>query len=126
MAMLVRQHYKEVELERLEGGKVGIRWVISEKDGAPNFDLRVVEVQPGAQSHHHRHPWEHQVFVLKGTGIVFQKEFQAPLQPGSVVFVPPGEEHCFRNTGQEILEFICIIPSRSKTEGAVAPETIPG
>jgi quercetin dioxygenase-like cupin family protein len=122
--MKVINHYKEVPLEKPERAKAGLRWVISEKDGAPNFDMRVVEVEPGGQSHHHRHPWEHQVLVLKGTGIVFQKGFERPLQPGSVIFVPPGEEHCFRNIGQETLEFICVIPSRSKTEDAIKAEPI--
>ena len=122
--MLVRNSYKEVRLEKPEGAKAGLRWVISEKDGAPNFDMRVVEIEPGGQSHHHRHPWEHQVFVLKGTGIVFQKGFEHPIQPGSVIFVPPGEEHCFRNTDTETMEFICIIPSRSRTEDAIKAEPI--
>jgi len=120
--MLVRASYSEVELEKPQGAKAGIRWVISEKDGALNFDMRVVEVEPGGQSHHHRHPWEHQVFVLKGTGIVFQKGFQASIKPGSVIFVSPGEEHCFRNTGDQTMEFICVIPSRSKTEDAIKAE----
>jgi quercetin dioxygenase-like cupin family protein len=123
--MLVRANYKDVKLEKPQNAKAGLRWLISEKDGAPNFDMRMVEVEPGGQSHHHRHPWEHQVFVLKGTGIVFQKGFERRIQPGAVVFVPPGEEHCFRNTGSETMEFICIIPSRSKTEDAIKAVTIP-
>jgi quercetin dioxygenase-like cupin family protein len=30
--------------------------------------------------------------------------------PGSVVFVPPDEEHQFQNTGPEIVKFICLVP----------------
>ena len=44
------KHYTEVELEDVtmegaEGAK--IRWLISEKDGAPNFATRLFEVAPG-------------------------------------------------------------------------------
>lgn len=123
--MVVKDSYRDVKLEKPKGAKAGLRWVISEQDGAPNFDMRVVEIEPGGQSHHHRHPWEHEVFVLKGTGIVFQKGHEALVTPGTAVFVSPGEEHCFRNTGHETMEFICIIPSRSKTEDAIKAEAIP-
>jgi len=29
---------------------------------------------------------------------------------GSVVFIAPGEQHCFINTGDQVLRFICLIP----------------
>jgi len=33
-----------------------------------------------------------------------------PVQHGSTIFVPGGEMHQLRNTGQEVLRFICLIP----------------
>jgi quercetin dioxygenase-like cupin family protein len=35
-----------------------------------------------------------------------------PLQPGTVVFVAPNEVHQFRNTGAQMLRFLCLIPHR--------------
>ena len=40
------------------GGAV-MREVITDKDGAPNFAMRVIEVKPGATTPSHSHNWEH-------------------------------------------------------------------
>jgi putative nucleotidyltransferase with HDIG domain len=34
-------------------------------------------------------------------------------KPGDVVFMPAGEEHQFRNTGDEPLSFLCLVPADS-------------
>ncbi|HSJ53691.1 MAG TPA: cupin domain-containing protein [Anaerolineae bacterium] len=33
-----------------------------------------------------------------------------PLAHGTSVFVPGGEMHQFRNTGDEVLRFLCLVP----------------
>ncbi len=86
------------------------REVITARDGAPNFCMRVFEVKTGSSTPNHSHPWEHEVFVLAGRGVVESKEGESPIARGSVVFVAPDEQHCFRNTGNEVLRFICLIP----------------
>ena len=124
--MLVVKNDQDVELEKRPGTTAGMRWLLSEKDGAPTFDMRLVDVDPGGHSHHHRHPWEHVVYVLKGTGEVLEEGGKKyPIGPGTCVLVPPGDEHCFYNTSGEDMQFICCIPSRSKTEDAIEPEDIP-
>jgi quercetin dioxygenase-like cupin family protein len=107
-------HYKEIAPDPVgEEGASGItvRWVISEKDGADNFSMRVFEVEPGGYSPYHKHPWEHEVFILEGRGSVVQGEKEVPFSKGDVIFIPPGEEHQIRNSSKETLEFICLIPS---------------
>ncbi|HDR06819.1 MAG TPA: cupin domain-containing protein, partial [Candidatus Coatesbacteria bacterium] len=47
---------------------------------------------------------------LEGSGVVEEGEAERPLGPGSVVFVPGGEEHGFRNTGRGPLRFLCLVP----------------
>lgn len=88
-----------------------IRLLIGEPDGAPNFTMRQFDVAPGGHTPHHSHPYEHEVFVLAGTGIVLQGDKEFAIRPGSVVFVPPGVPHQFRNTGNETLRFLCLIPN---------------
>ena len=90
------------------------REVINADDGAPNFCMRVFEVEPGSSTPSHSHPWEHEVFVLSGRGVVVSAEGETPIARDSVVFVPPDEHHCFVNNGDEILRFICVIPLVSK------------
>jgi quercetin dioxygenase-like cupin family protein len=86
------------------------REVITARDGAPNFCMRVFEVEPGSATPDHSHPWEHEVFVLAGAGVVRGKEGETAINQGSVVFIAPGEQHCFVNTGAQTLRFICLIP----------------
>jgi quercetin dioxygenase-like cupin family protein len=91
---------------------VVIRWVISEQDGAPNFSMRVITVEPGGHTPHHGHPWEHEVFVLSGSGKVVQVGGEKSCRPGDVIYISPGETHQFRNPFSDPLEFICLIPIR--------------
>jgi quercetin dioxygenase-like cupin family protein len=86
------------------------REVITARDGAPNFCMRVFEVEPGSSTPDHSHPWEHEVFVLSGTGVVRGKEGESVINKGSVVFIAPDEPHCFINTGTQVLRFVCLIP----------------
>lgn len=86
------------------------REVITADDGAPNFCMRVFEVEPGSSTHSHSHPWEHEVFILSGRGMVVGGQKETLVAGDSVVFIPSGEHHCFVNNGNEPLRFICLIP----------------
>ena len=86
------------------------REVINAGDGAPNFCMRVFEVEPGSSTPYHTHPWEHEVYILEGEGVARSEQGETPVSRDSVVFVPPDENHCFMNNGTETLRFICVIP----------------
>ena len=108
---MVIKDYRDVDAktaENVEG--VTLRWVIAKQDGAPRFAMRVFEVEPGKNTPHHQHWWEHEVFVLAGEGIVKGEQGDQPIREGSVVFVPGDELHQFFNTGDQVLRFICVVP----------------
>ena len=87
------------------------RVVIGENEGAQNFILRVFTVSGGGHSPKHSHPWEHEVFVLRGEGKVLLGEEFMNVSEGYAVFVPENLEHQFLNTSKnEDFEFICVIP----------------
>ena len=89
-----------------------MRWVISERDGAQNFAMRVFEMAPGGHSPYHSHSWEHEVFILKGTASLVRGEGDAvSCSEGTVIFIAPNERHQFKNLADESLEFICLIPT---------------
>jgi len=90
---------------------VTIRVLMGENVGASNFTLRHFEVAPGGHTPFHAHPWEHEVFVLSGTGKVLRKGGGTEVGPGSFIFVPPGEEHAFANAGTGTFSFLCAIPA---------------
>lgn len=114
------QHYTAVtpirveEIERASEG-VTMRRVISAVDGAAEFTMDVFEIQPAGHSACHAHPWEHQVFVIRGRGALAGAEGETPFREGDVVFVPPEEPHQFRNTGDAAVEFICLVPKAALT-----------
>jgi quercetin dioxygenase-like cupin family protein len=102
-------HYTETQpTEELPG--VLKREVITAEDGAPNFCMRVFDVEPDSSTPSHVHDWEHEVFVLEGEGVVEGAEGETPIGPGSVVFVAPNEQHRFINTSGDTLRFVCLIP----------------
>ena len=106
-------HYSEVELEETKelGIKdVMVRWLISRKDGADNFAMRLFEIKPEGYTPLHQHDWEHEVFVLEGNGITRDKTSNNPFKQGDIFFIPSMEWHQFVNTGNKTLKFLCIIP----------------
>jgi len=90
----------EETVEVTEAGAKGInlRWVIGEKDQAPNFFMRVVSFEPQAQSPSHSHPYEHEVYIISGEGLVEVDGKTVALRQGDVVYIPPDAKHCFHTT----------------------------
>ena len=86
------------------------RDVITADDGAPNFCMRVFEIEPASSSPSHSHPFEHEVFVISGRGLVLGEAGATQIEEGSVIFVAPNEHHCFVNNGNQTLRFVCLIP----------------
>jgi quercetin dioxygenase-like cupin family protein len=89
---------------------VSIRWLISKRDGAKNFAMRLFEVAPGGNSPWHHHDWEHEMFILEGEGVARKEDGEIEFHAGDAFFVPPGEWHNFINTGKKPLTFLCLIP----------------
>ncbi len=105
--------YKEVKTEAVDFENVKdvkVRWLISDKDKAPNFAMRLFEVGPGGYSPLHTHNWEHEVFILEGKGVATDGEKETQIKSGTVVYVAPEERHQFKNTGSGTLKFLCLIP----------------
>lgn len=86
------------------------RVVFGQKEGAPNFAMRVFDVPPGGGSSDHAHDFEHEVLILKGEGILRGAWGDAPFKAGSALFIPANEQHQLRNTGKEELRFLCMVP----------------
>ena len=86
------------------------REVVSASDGAPNFCMRVFEVQPGSTTPSHSHNWEHEMYFLEGQGVAVGPQGETSVSKDSVVFVPANEHHCIINKGKDVMRLICVIP----------------
>jgi len=106
--------YRDVEAVDAEEGasRLRVRWLVTKDLGAENFAMRLFEMESGGFSPLHSHPWEHEVYVLEGEGVVVGEGGEKAFRAGTVVFVPAGERHQFRNTGSGVVRFLCMIPYR--------------
>lgn len=81
------------------------RLLIHKKEGAENFYMRLFVVDQAAPfPPPHSHPWEHEIYILEGKGIVIGVDGEKPFKTGDVIFIPPNERHQLKQ--QETLRFI--------------------
>lgn len=101
---------KDVEMEGCKNVK--IQWLINDKSGADNFAMRRFTVGKEGFTPYHIHDWEHEIYVLDGKGIVVEGEekIEHKMEKGTVIFVKGNEWHNFKNTCNEDLVFLCLIP----------------
>ena len=108
--------FSDVEAKEADEGAsmLKVRWLITKEMGAPNFAMRLFEMEPNGNSPLHTHPWEHEVFILEGEGIVVAKDGEKKIKAGSVIFIAPNELHQIKNNSKKILKFLCLVPIRDK------------
>jgi quercetin dioxygenase-like cupin family protein len=114
------RNYRQVEGVKAAPG-VTMRVVAGPAEGAPTFVMRVFEIQQGSATPLHTHPWEHEVFVLAGKGVVRSGGRETVLAEGDAATVLPNEQHSFLNAGKDIFRMICCVPLvNGKMPGMVA------
>ena len=107
---------RKVNQESIEGASpegtkgVAFKQLVAEEMGAPNFYMRLFDVAPGGNTPKHSHDWEHEVYVVKGSGKIVLEDTQEPLSEGDAVLVMPNELHQFVNDGASLMRMICVIP----------------
>jgi quercetin dioxygenase-like cupin family protein len=106
-----------LDMEGIKG--VSMRVMVGREDGAPNFAMRHFILDPGGFTPHHSHDYEHQVVVLKGRGEAFDAGETREISAGDVILVESDAEHQFRNTGEEPLQFLCLVPLHGRCGEAV-------
>lgn len=105
----------------LDGVKdVSMRVLLGGEHGMPNFSMRHFVVNPGGHTPLHAHDYEHQIVVLEGHGEAEQDGVTSTIESGDVLYVSPDLMHQFRNTGEEPLQLICLVP-RVRNSGGEVP-----
>lgn len=66
----------------------------------------------------HAHDWPHYVLILSGRCNATIDGTVYPLEKGCWAHVPSNVEHFFENTGDEPLEFVCIVPPKGDPAGS--------
>ena len=97
----------------MEGASGASRQVpIGKADGAPNFSARVFTLEPGGHTPHHVHKSEHLNYIISGVGVALEGETPRDIKEGDFILVKPDQPHQYRNTGNEPLVFMCVVPSQ--------------
>lgn len=99
--------------DQKEKGRLTVRWLLGEPEGAPNFEMRYFSLSGEINTDWHSHEWEHQVFVVAGKGKFRNNDGEVELQPGQAIFVAPGEQHHFICPGGQF-DFICVVPKGTR------------
>jgi len=111
---IIHKNDVEPKVPQMDGLKgVKLRVMVDDSDGAPNFALRVFDLDPGGNTPYHTHAWEHEVYVLSGSGYVKRETDTVDISAGTALFVQGDEWHGFV-AGDDGLEFICVIPVEEK------------
>jgi quercetin dioxygenase-like cupin family protein len=57
----------------------------------------------------HTHTYEEAIYILEGAGVVHvagDQPFDAPIRPGTSIFLPPGTPHCLENASPGVLKLL--------------------
>ena len=100
----------EVNGKQMAPPEISARVLIGKDDGAENFCMRIFEIAKDGYTPKHTHEWEHEIFVHSGKGEVFRNGEFTLIESGMAIFIPGNEEHQMKNTGNDPLVFVCLIP----------------
>lgn len=97
------------------GAKGAVKQVaVGPEQGWEDHVMRIMTVEAGGSTPEHAHDWPHINYVISGTGNLMIAGKDHAIEAGACAYVPSNELHCFTNTGEEPLEFICIVPTRGE------------
>lgn len=97
-----------------ETKNVDFKQLIAGNMDAPHFYMRLFDITAEGHTPRHSHEWEHEIFVVQGSGKIVLEDREEKLVEGDAVFVEPNELHQFVNDGEELFRLICVIPKPSK------------
>lgn len=90
--------------------RVAMALMVGREHGAPHFALRHFNVERDGHTPHHQHDYEHEVFIVSGTGTLHLDGSDHPLKAGDVAYVPADTDHQFRANSGTGLSFLCLVP----------------
>ena len=86
--------------------------LINETHRSKFFDFRISSYQPKGCCEPHTHETNENIYyVIKGQGVVELDGKRHLISPRMVVFIPAGMPHWYKVSGDEPIEFICVVPN---------------
>lgn len=105
--------FDQVDAIPLEGrGK--IRWLITHRDGAPTFSMRLIDVPEGKNTPAHSHDYEHEIFIIEGEGTVTIGKENFKVGKDSFIFIPGNKYHTIK--AETAMKMICVVPIKAAVQ----------
>jgi len=101
-----------VPKETYKDKRIWVKYLITDKQGARKFHMRIFIIEPHEFSPPDQHIYEHEVFVLRGRGkLIIIKDGNSrelEIREGDAIFIESYEVHQFINDSNEPLIFLCV------------------
>ena len=102
-----------------EGPSARLVWL---DDNPPTCTMTYSEINPDKTSSHHIHPWEHEVYIIKGSGTLVCDGKNYPVKEGDAILIPGEVDHYTLNDGgQGVIRRIEINPLLAAQTGGARP-----
>ena len=98
------------------------------EDNSPTCTMSYSEIYPDKTSSHHQHPWEHEIFIIRGSGVLVCDGVEYPVREGDAIYIPGGVDHyTLNNGGQGVMRRIEVNPLvAAQAGGGRTPGGAPG
>lgn len=107
-------HIKSLKDVHFSGNVVknaSMKVLVGQEEGWQDHVMRIIEVGVDGHTPKHEHPWPHINYFIEGEGVLEIGGIMHPVEAGSYAYVPGHTLHQFRNTSNQTLRFICIVPT---------------
>ena len=85
------------------------RYVVTDNSTLNNLIASTTYLNPSHSTTGHKHPGQEEVYIfMQGSGSMEIDARTLAVKAGDVVLIEDGEFHRVHNSGQEILEFVCV------------------
>lgn len=102
-----------VKIEGLDCDNVVGKLLVSPKMGWEDYSMREFILGKDCYTPNHKHDWSHINYVISGEGTLMIDGEINEIKKGSYAYVPSNAQHQFKNTGDEDLVFLCIVPAEN-------------
>lgn len=110
MPVLKKNEMKPVVLKMDNARNVIKQNGISADQGWEGWSMRIFTLQKEGYTPFHTHDWPHINYIIAGSGTLYIDGREQSVSAGDTAYVRGGEEHQFKNSGDEDFSFICIVP----------------